>query len=86
VSDGVMSFTLDAAEEMGLPEVIFWTTSASGYSGYVHFKELIQRGITPLKGNSLKINMFSLKVKDLKIIILFGWIVISHNIIRQFYH
>ncbi|TXG52767.1 hypothetical protein EZV62_021936 [Acer yangbiense] len=28
VSDGAMSFTLDAAEELGVPEVLFWTTSA----------------------------------------------------------
>ncbi|XP_078164394.1 7-deoxyloganetin glucosyltransferase-like isoform X2 [Carex rostrata] len=49
LSDGVMSFTLDAAEEMGLPEVIFFTTSACGYNGYLHYKELIQRGIVPLK-------------------------------------
>ncbi|KAJ4750511.1 Glycosyltransferase [Rhynchospora pubera] len=49
VSDGVMSFTLDAAQEIGLPEVIFWTTSTCGYSGYLHYKELIQRGIVPLK-------------------------------------
>ncbi|KAJ4767636.1 UDP-Glycosyltransferase superfamily protein [Rhynchospora pubera] len=47
ISDGVMSFTLDAAEEMGLPEVIFWTTSACGFMGYLHFKDLIERGITP---------------------------------------
>ncbi|KAJ3702616.1 hypothetical protein LUZ61_006321 [Rhynchospora tenuis] len=49
VSDGVMSFTLDAAQEMGLPEIIFWTTSACGYCGYLHYKELLQRGIFPLK-------------------------------------
>ncbi|KAJ4820345.1 UDP-Glycosyltransferase superfamily protein [Rhynchospora pubera] len=49
VSDGVMSFTLNAAQEIGLPEVIFWTTSTCGYSGYLHYKELIQRGIVPLK-------------------------------------
>ncbi|KAL6348105.1 hypothetical protein AAG906_039260 [Vitis piasezkii] len=28
VADGVMSFTLDAAEKFGVPEVLFWTTSA----------------------------------------------------------
>nr|GMC52358.1 7-deoxyloganetin glucosyltransferase-like [Ipomoea batatas] len=32
VSDGVMSFTVDAAEELGIPEVLFWTTSACGFS------------------------------------------------------
>lgn len=50
VSDGAMSFTLDAAEELQVPEVIFWTTSACGFMGYLHYKELIARGITPFKG------------------------------------
>ncbi|KAJ3702615.1 hypothetical protein LUZ61_006320 [Rhynchospora tenuis] len=49
VSDGIMSFTLDAAQEMGLKEVILWCTSACGYCGFLHYKELIQRGIVPLK-------------------------------------
>src|SRR5262249_11862934 len=50
VSDGVMSFTIDAAEELGVPDVLFWTTSACGFMGYVHFHRLIQEGYTPLKG------------------------------------
>lgn len=53
VSDGVMSFTLDAAQELGIPEVLFWTTSACGFMGYVHFKGLIEKGLTPLKGMNI---------------------------------
>ncbi|XP_074581872.1 7-deoxyloganetin glucosyltransferase-like [Curcuma longa] len=49
VSDGVMSFTLDAAEEAGLPAVVFWTTSACGFMGYLHYEQLRERGLTPLK-------------------------------------
>lgn len=52
VSDGVMSFTLDAAEELGVPEVLFWTTSACGFLAYLHYHQLVQRGYTPLKGTS----------------------------------
>ncbi|XP_078164395.1 7-deoxyloganetin glucosyltransferase-like [Carex rostrata] len=52
ISDGVMSFTLDAAEEMGLPEVLFWTTSACGLMGYLHYSDLIERGITPRRDES----------------------------------
>lgn len=51
VSDGVMSFTLQVAEELRIPEVLFWTTSACGFMGYLHYRELIERGLTPLKGN-----------------------------------
>ncbi|MQM09187.1 hypothetical protein Taro_042055 [Colocasia esculenta] len=50
VSDGVMSFTLDAAEELGVPEVLFWTTSACGFMGYIQHKEVVDRGLTPLQG------------------------------------
>ena len=50
VSDGVMSFTLDAAEKFGVPEVVFWTTSACGFLGYRQYRDLLQRGLIPLKG------------------------------------
>ncbi|KAL6184725.1 hypothetical protein ACLB2K_046125 [Fragaria x ananassa] len=56
VSDGVMSFTLDAAEELGVPEVLFWTTSACGFMAYVHYKHLIEKGYTPLKDASYLTN------------------------------
>ncbi|CAI0446229.1 unnamed protein product [Linum tenue] len=45
VSDGVMSFTLDAAADLGIPEVLFWTTSACGFLGYMHYRDLIQTGL-----------------------------------------
>lgn len=51
VSDGVMSFTLDAAQELGIPEVLFWTTSACGFMAYLHYRHLIEKGFTPLKGS-----------------------------------
>ena len=50
VSDGVMSFTLEAAKELGVPEVIFWTTSACGFLAYLHYLQLVKQGIVPLKG------------------------------------
>ncbi|KAA3453878.1 7-deoxyloganetin glucosyltransferase-like [Gossypium australe] len=56
VSDGVMSFTLDAAEELGIPEVLFWTTSACGFLGYVHYRQLMEKGYTPLKEESYLTN------------------------------
>lgn len=52
VSDGAMSFTLDAAAELGVPEVIFWTTSACGFMGYVQYRRLVEKGLTPLKGTT----------------------------------
>ncbi|XP_074565278.1 7-deoxyloganetin glucosyltransferase-like [Curcuma longa] len=52
VSDGVMCFTLDAARELRIPEVIFWTTSACGFMGYLQYQRLIDRGLTPLKHES----------------------------------
>ena len=52
VSDAVMSFTLDAAHEFGIPEVLFWTPSACGGMGYLHYQQLLDRGIFPLKGTT----------------------------------
>ncbi|KAI8032077.1 Linamarin synthase 2 [Camellia lanceoleosa] len=49
VSDGVMSFAIEAAREMGIPEVQFWTASACSFMGYLHYRELIRRGIFPFK-------------------------------------
>ncbi|KAK7301191.1 hypothetical protein RJT34_12052 [Clitoria ternatea] len=56
VSDGVMSFTLDAAQELGVPQVLFWTPSACGFMCYVHFQQLIQKGLTPLKDSGFITN------------------------------
>ncbi|KAI9081231.1 hypothetical protein K1719_036803 [Acacia pycnantha] len=52
VSDGVMSFTVDAAKQLGIPDVLFWTTSACGFICYVHYRQLIDKGLTPLKDPS----------------------------------
>ncbi|XP_058086826.1 7-deoxyloganetin glucosyltransferase-like [Magnolia sinica] len=52
ISDGVMSFTLQAAEELGIPEYVFFTQSACGLMGYLHYSELIERGYIPLKDES----------------------------------
>lgn len=47
-----MSFTLDAADEFGIPEVLFWTPSACGVLGYTQYKYLVERGLTPLKDDN----------------------------------
>ncbi|CAN6238431.1 unnamed protein product [Urochloa humidicola] len=49
VADNVMSFSLDAAREAGVPCALFWTASACGYMGYRHFQFLIDEGLAPLK-------------------------------------
>ncbi|KAK1410493.1 hypothetical protein QVD17_37030 [Tagetes erecta] len=49
VSDGGMSFTLDAADELGIPIVLFWTASACAVLAYAHYTTFLQKGIVPLK-------------------------------------
>ncbi|RDX80086.1 7-deoxyloganetin glucosyltransferase, partial [Mucuna pruriens] len=56
ISDGIMSFTLDAAKELGLPHILFWTTSASGFMCYLQYRQLINKGFTPLKDASYLTN------------------------------
>lgn len=58
VSDGSMSFTVEAAEELGLPRVLFWTPSACGVLAYAHYPLLVERGLVPLKG-TLNLQFFS---------------------------
>ncbi|KDP41397.1 hypothetical protein JCGZ_15804 [Jatropha curcas] len=64
VSDGVMSFTVDAAQELCIPLVLFWTTSACGFMGYVQYRQLIERGLSPLKDESYLTNGYLDTVKD----------------------
>ncbi|KAL4614830.1 hypothetical protein ACB092_07G081000 [Castanea dentata] len=49
VSDGVMGFTLKAAQEFGIPEVMLFTPSGCGMLGYLHYEDLKERGYFPLK-------------------------------------
>ncbi|KAI3460043.1 hypothetical protein Pfo_016706 [Paulownia fortunei] len=50
VSDGAMTFTLEAAEELGIAGVVFWTASACGCLACMHCAKLIEMGYVPIKG------------------------------------
>ncbi|PON94065.1 UDP-glucuronosyl/UDP-glucosyltransferase [Trema orientale] len=52
VSDVIMSFTLDVSEELGIPNVFFWTASACSFMGCLHCRPLLEKGIIPLKDES----------------------------------
>ncbi|XP_016740785.1 UDP-glycosyltransferase 85A8-like isoform X1 [Gossypium hirsutum] len=52
ISDGLMSFAIKAAEQLGIPEVQFWTASACSFMGYLHFSELVKRGIIPFQSET----------------------------------
>ncbi|KAF9607902.1 hypothetical protein IFM89_003716 [Coptis chinensis] len=56
ISDGVMTFSLRAAEELGIPGILFWTVSACGLMGFLQFPHLLQIGLTPLKDESYLTN------------------------------
>ncbi|KAF8023536.1 hypothetical protein BT93_F0905 [Corymbia citriodora subsp. variegata] len=49
VSDGSMTFTLDAAEAIGVPEVLFSPISACAFMGFMQYRSLVDKGLTPLK-------------------------------------
>ncbi|XAR73415.1 7-deoxyloganetin glucosyltransferase [Bertholletia excelsa] len=49
ISDGVMSFAIEAAKRVGVPEVQFWTASVCSMLGYLSYDELVRRGIIPFK-------------------------------------
>ncbi|KAL6634617.1 hypothetical protein ACP70R_027288 [Stipagrostis hirtigluma subsp. patula] len=58
VADNLMSFSVDAARETGVPCALFWTASACGYMGYRNFRPLIDKGIIPLKDEEQLTNGF----------------------------
>ncbi|XP_072953177.1 7-deoxyloganetin glucosyltransferase-like [Typha angustifolia] len=49
VSDAFMSFTLDAAKELGVPDVIFWPASACAFLCCLHYRHLAERELVPLR-------------------------------------
>ncbi|KAJ0790587.1 putative trans-zeatin O-beta-D-glucosyltransferase [Helianthus annuus] len=55
VADFLMGFTLPAAEELGIPAVLFWTSGAGSLICYNQYPNLIQKGLMPLKGKHLSI-------------------------------
>ncbi|KAH7849671.1 hypothetical protein Vadar_021255 [Vaccinium darrowii] len=56
VADAAMTFTICAAEELGIPDVLFWTGSACGFMGFVQSPNLIEKGYVPLKDVSYLTN------------------------------
>ncbi|KAG1331949.1 7-deoxyloganetin glucosyltransferase [Cocos nucifera] len=56
--DGIMSFGRKAAAELGIPDIMFWTASASGLMSYLHYPQLIDKGLAPLKDESDLTNGF----------------------------
>ncbi|XP_010676190.3 UDP-glycosyltransferase 85A2 [Beta vulgaris subsp. vulgaris] len=56
VADAAMYFTLDAAEELGIPEVLQYTASPCGFLAYTQFPKLVELGITPFKDENFLTN------------------------------
>ncbi|XP_004237926.2 7-deoxyloganetin glucosyltransferase [Solanum lycopersicum] len=56
VSDGSNSYTLTAAQELGIPQVHFWTFAACGTLSYMHYCNLVDKGYIPLKDESYLTN------------------------------
>ncbi|KAI3892424.1 hypothetical protein MKX03_012642 [Papaver bracteatum] len=52
VSDGMISFALKVGVELDIPVALFWNASACGLLCYLHFAQLIERGLVPLKDES----------------------------------
>ncbi|KAL8250764.1 hypothetical protein R6Q59_034457 [Mikania micrantha] len=57
ISDGFMSaFTIDAAQKLGIPVMMYWTLAACGYMGFYLIQSLIDKGFAPLKDESYLTN------------------------------
>ncbi|XP_076910293.1 UDP-glycosyltransferase 85C2-like [Bidens hawaiensis] len=50
ISDGFMSaFTVDAAQQLGIPIMLYWTFAACGYMCIYQVHSLVEKGLAPLK-------------------------------------
>ncbi|KAK9066813.1 hypothetical protein SSX86_014136 [Deinandra increscens subsp. villosa] len=59
IADGFNSvFIIDAAEKLGIPVMLYWTFSASGFMGLYHVQSLVEKGLAPLKDESYLTNGF----------------------------
>ncbi|KAI3837142.1 hypothetical protein MKX03_022191 [Papaver bracteatum] len=56
VSDGCMSFTLQAAKEFGIPNMLYWPISFCAFVCFLHFPNLVQKGLIPLKDENYLTN------------------------------
>ncbi|KAK7853156.1 7-deoxyloganetin glucosyltransferase [Quercus suber] len=56
ISDGFMQFTINAAQELGIPILMFFTISACSLMGYMQIPLLKDKGIIPLKDKSCLTN------------------------------
>ena len=50
IADGLFGFAGRVARDLGIQEIQFWTASACGFVGYLHYDELVKRGILPFQG------------------------------------
>ena len=51
ISDGFMSaFTIDAAQKLGIPIMLYWTLAACGFMGFYQLQFLVEKGLIPLEG------------------------------------
>ncbi|KAL3340102.1 hypothetical protein AABB24_028624 [Solanum stoloniferum] len=52
VSDAAMSFTQQVSEELGVPNVGFWTASGCSLWAFTQYPKLVEQGYAPLKDES----------------------------------
>ncbi|XP_004305878.1 PREDICTED: 7-deoxyloganetin glucosyltransferase-like [Fragaria vesca subsp. vesca] len=64
VSDGFMTFTITAAEELGIPVALFLSIAACGFLGSKQYSVLKEKGLAPLKDESCFTDGFLDKVVD----------------------
>ncbi|KAH7688053.1 UDP-glucuronosyl/UDP-glucosyltransferase protein [Dioscorea alata] len=58
-----VSFGGQAAEQLGIPNVMVWTASASGLLSYLYFPEFVSRGIFPFKDEACLSNEYLKSIK-----------------------
>jgi len=53
VSDTTISFTVDAAGELGVQHISLWPASAASFLGVAQYEKLLQLGLVPFRGTTI---------------------------------
>ncbi|XP_024962975.1 7-deoxyloganetin glucosyltransferase-like [Cynara cardunculus var. scolymus] len=64
VSDFLMCFTLDVAKELGIPEILLWTSGAGSLICFSQYPTILEKGLMPIKDPTCLVNGYLDTVLD----------------------
>ncbi|KAB1220554.1 UDP-glycosyltransferase 85A5 [Morella rubra] len=76
ISDGIMPFSVTAAQELRIPVVMLFTVSACSLMGFMQLATLRDKGLTPLKEDSECLHWHNSKAPNSVVYVNFGSVIV----------